>query len=1101
MKNALLALAIIVVSCSLAFVPLQKASAQELTVSGTVTGPEDSGIPGITIQVKGTNTGTVTNASGHYQISVPDNASLIFRGIGFETQEVAVNGRSTVNVTMTSSTAQLNELVVTALGLSREKKSLGYAQQEVSGDDITKTTESNVLNTLSGRVSGAQITRASGAVGSSSRIVLRGNNSFTSSQPLFIVDGTPVSNYTTEVGAYGSVDYGNAIADIDPNNIASVTVLKGANAAALYGSRAANGAIIITTKTGKGAKGIGVTYSGAITFERPYILPDMQNKYGQGHAGGEYVYQLYKEGGGTLSYPEYAAQNSFSYVDGLGGGVNDNVDESWGPRLNWVSPSGDSLKLPQYNSPIGADGKRIPTPWIAHPNNLRNFFQTGHTIDNNVALTYNTDNSSVRLSLTNQSQVGTVPNTDQTKNSIELSARYQLTSKLTATGRVNYVRTDNDNLPGNGYNSFNVMQSIGSWFGRQVDMNDLKANWKKEFDNGYPYNWNSAYHDNPYFNVYKNINQRTRDRVFGNVSVEYAFSNWAKLMGRIGTDFFIDKRKEMRGNKGNITLVGPGEWGGGQFTQFYRYLNETNADLMLNGQGNLSEDFSLSYTVGTHYRNHKYQSQSVGATQLTVPDFYTIANAKGPASTSMYLEELETNSIYGQASLGYKGWLYLGVTGRNDWSSTLPSNNWSYFYPSVNLSWVFTDALKIQNEVLSYGKFRASWAAVGNDTDPYQLKSSYIASATPFNGTTLYHLDRTLPPTNLKPEQVKSTELGLNLGFLNNRIGLDATYYDKVTTDQIMAVNISNATGFNAIQINAGEIESKGVELQLNADILRSQTGLNWNLKINWAKNINNVNKLYVDPNTNDTLESYNITSTWSVTVDAIPGQAFGAIRGKGFLRDSATGAIIVNSEGMPMFTNAPIILGNVNPDWVGGISNTFKYRNFTLSFLIDFRKGGDIFSVTDWFSSYTGVLQKTAINGQREHGIVVGENVLQDEKVVMEKDGKYVPNTIRVGAQDYWQHLYGGRESGIIDGSYIKFRELTLGYSLPSEITNRWGWLKGASIMLIGRNLALLYTDKSNDAHIDPESAMGSLNAGMGIEQYNIPANRSIGVRLNLSF
>ncbi len=457
--------------------------------------------------------------------------------------------------------------------------------------------------------------------------------------------------------------------------------------------------------------------------------------------------------------------------------------------------------------------------------------------------------------------------------------------------------------------------------------------------------------------------------------------------------------------------------------------------------------------------------------------------------------------MYGQASFGYKGWLFIDATGRNDWNSTLPSNNWSYFYPSLSLSWIFTQALKINTAALSYGKVRASWAAVGNATSAYQLLPTYTPLATPWNGITLYRVSTILPPLNLKPESVKSTEAGLDLRFLDDRIGLDFTYYDKVTTDQIMQVNLSTASGFNSILINAGEIENKGVELQLNAGILRAAGGLSWDMAINWAKNKNSVNKLYTDPKTGQKLESYNITNTWSTTVDAIPGQAFGAIRGKAFLRDSATHAILVNSKGLPRFTASPQIIGNVNPDWVGGISNAFKYGDFNLSFLVNFRKGGDIFSVTDWFSSYTGVLEKTAVAGIRENGLIVGKDVLKNQRAMKTVNGKLETNDIRVSAEDYFHSLYGGRESGIIDGSFIKLREIVFGYSLPNRVISRLGWLKGANLSLIARNVALLYTDKSNDAHIDPEAGMGAGNDGLGIEQYNIPSNRSFGLRLNLTF
>lgn len=1072
------------------------ATAQTRTITGRVTDKNGLPVEGASVQIKGSTVGTSANQQGDFTISAKTGDVLVVSALNFNAAEITVANQNALSVTLESKTEMMDEVIVTSMGITREKKALGYAIQEVSGANLSQTTEQNVLNSLSGKVSGVQITGSSGAVGASSRIVLRGNSSFGDNQPLFIVDGTPVSNYTTSVGANGSVDFGNAISEIDPNNIESVSVLKGANAAAIYGSRAANGVIIITTKTGKGKpKGIGLSYSGAVTFDKPYILPKMQNKYGQGSGGSEYDFKQTKPGD-YADYQQYAEEESFSYYDGNGNGVNDDVDESWGPRLDV------GLKLPQFNSPIGPDGNRIATPWISHPNNLKDFFRTGSTVDHNVAMTSNTDKSSIRLSLSNQTQKGAIPNTDQKRNTVDLNTSFKLTDKLVASAILTYVNTKSDNLPGDGYTTNNVMQSIGGWFGRQVDMQDLKANWNKEFENGYPYNWNSSYHDNPYFNANKNLNSRNKDRIFGNVSLSYEFSKWFKLLGRVGDDWSYDWRKRVTANKGNETLTGPGSWGGGDFRERKYYQNELTADVLLNGQGKISNDFSLSYMLGASYNDYKFQYSLLGADQLTVPDFYTIGNVKGSPVTDMITRHSRYNSAYGQASLGYKGWIFLDITARNDWNSTLPKGNWSYFYPSASLSWIFTDALNISSNTLSYGKLRASWAQVGKATDPYQTIGTYVAEASPFDGVTLYHNYRTIPPANLKPESVKSTEFGLDLGLFNNRLGLDITYYDKITTNQIMNVSLSGASGFNNTQINAGEIENKGVELQLRASILRSNTGLNWDMNVNWAKNKNTVNKLYTDPQTGQKLTSYPITSAWSTTVDAIPGEAFGVIRGTGFLRDPETNAIIVNSIGLPRFTSSPKILGNINPDWVGGINNSFSYKNFNLSFLVDFRMGGDIFSVTDWFGAYAGVLEKTAVGDLRENGVIMGQNVQQGDKVVkMGADGKYVPNDIRVGAADYFQTLYSGRETAIINGSYIKFRELVLGYTFPSRLMDKLGWIKGANISLVGRNLALLYTHKSNTAHIDPETGMGADNLGLGIEQYQIPSSRSVGLRLNLNF
>ena len=1081
----------------------------DIEISGIITSKDDgSPLPGASVLVKGSsNNGTTTDADGKYRLNVPENSTLVVSFIGFTSQEVQVNGRKNLDITLVSDLKQLNEVVVTALGMTRQKKSLGYSIQEVKGNDLVQSNEQNVLNSLSGKVAGVQITSASGAVGSGSRIVLRGNNSFGNNQPLFVVDGVPVSNFSTDLGSGGSVDYGSAISEIDPNNIASMSVLKGANAAALYGYQAANGVILITTKNGKGSGNkMSVSYSGGFSTEKPYILPKYQNQYGQGKYGEEYMWKQYQSGAITLgdigadeslspvNYQDWAQQVGFSYKDGLGNGVNDGVDESWGPRLD------AGLNIPQYNSPLDANGNRTATPWISHPNNVKDFFRTGYTIDNSLAVTNSTENGDTRLAFSNQKQVGTIPNTDQKRYTIQLNTTQQLTKRLKTNALINYVRTENDNLVGQGYNSNNPMQSIGGWFGRQVDMKDLKANYEKTFANGMPYNWNNNFHDNPYFNVYNSTHGRKKDRMYGNVSATYKFHDWLTAMVRVGQDWSSERRNEITYNKSNSTLTSMADktWGGGKFKEWQYSLSEFNADLILTGGGNIGKDFSLNYTAGANYRNNQQINSSLGADQLTVPNLFTISNTKGSPVTSMKTTMLRSNSIFGQASFGYKESLYLDLTARNDWNSTLPSDNWSYFYPSASASWVFTNMLDINPNILRFGKLRASWASVGNGGSPYLLQAPYIANAAGFNGTTLYSISSTLPPLNLKPEKANSTEIGTELQFLNGRLGLDATYYNKVTTNQIMQVNISNSTGFEKLQLNAGEIENKGVELQLNLGIIRKPEGFNWDMNVNWAKNSSKVNKLYEDPVTKQKLEAYTITSAWSLTVDAIPGQAYGVMRGNAFLRDEATNAIIIGSDGLPKYTSSPKVVGNVMPDWVGGITNSFSYKNLRMSFLLDMRKGGDVFSVTQWFGLQSGVLEPTVAGGIRENGLIVGQDVLKGEKVMLENGEA---NNIRVGARDYFQSLWGGKETAIIDGSFIKLRQIELGYTLPASLTNKVTWLKGAGLSVFAHNVALLYTHKSNVAHIDPETGFGVGNDGLGIEQYQIPSNRSVGVKLNVKF
>lgn len=673
-----------------------------------------------------------------------------------------------------------------------------------------------------------------------------------------------------------------------------------------------------------------------------------------------------------------------------------------------------------------------------------------------------------------------------------------MTDKFTTEALLNYVRTDNGNLIGQGYNSYNPMNSLGSWFGRQVDVKDLKAHAGETMANGAPYNWISLYHDNPYETVNDIFNQnRTKDRLFGYVSAGYAFNPWVNALFRVGNDWSYENRQETASNRQIDTFL---EGKNGSFRQREYYRNELNVDFLLTGNGFLSQDFSLSYTAGANLRDNKEKLTMIYAEDLVVPGINNISNVNGNPQASNTLNHLRSNSVFGQTSIGFKEQLYLDLSARNDWNSTLPSDNRSYFYPSASLSWIFTESLNLKDSFLSFGKLRGGWAQVGNATSPYQTLGNYLAVTPSFGGAPLFRLDSQLPPLNLKPEKVTSTEIGLELGAFRNRLRFDATWYDKVTTNQIMGISLSKFTGASSLLINAGEIQNKGLEVHLGGTVIKGDdNGFSWDIDANWAKNTNRVNKLYTDPVTGQELANYPITSAWGVNISAVPGESFGVIRGAAYKRDD-NGNVVVNSVGMPTFVGQQEI-GNITPDWVGGITNTFSYKNFSLGFLIDMRKGGDFYSVTDMFSSYTGVLEHTAAGTIRENGVVVGQDVLKGYTVV-KADG--TPNDIVVDADRFFQgvsYAGGGTEYSIIDGSYIKLRNVNISYKLPNSLTNRYSWLKGAGVSVFANNLALLYTHKSNKAGIDPETGFGVGNDGIGIEQYQIPSNRSIGLKLNVAF
>ena len=1071
------------------FVGINFLQAQTVQITGIVTSAEDGlPVPGASVQVKGTTIGVATNVQGSYTLVVPQSATTLeFGFIGFKTQEVLIAGRTTINIVLELDAIALEEIVVTSLGISREKKSLGYAVQEVKGDDLAKAKEMNIVNSLSGKIAGVQITNSSGAVGSSSRIVIRGNNSFANNQPLWVVDGVPISNASSEVSQWGAQDFGNAAMDIDPENVESISVLKGANAAALWGSRGANGVVLITTKSGRGEKkGIGVSYSFGLNVDQPYVFVNYQNQYGQGYGGDEYYYLMTGAKANGYSYQEFAgggfsSSYGFSYYNGFGGGVWDHMDESWGPRLDI------GLLLPQFDSPLSDPNDpstRIATPWISQPNNIKDFFELGLTWDNNFTVTSNHEKGDVRLSLSSQSVKGTIPNTDLKKYTMALNATQNLSSRLTANTIVTYVKNFSENLPGQGYDVNNPMQSLGGWFGRQVNMQSLKDNWQTFNIFGNPYNWNTNYHNNPYWTTGYNTTERDRDRIFGNVNLSYKLTDWLSVMGRVGTDWYQESRKHV---EYNLSLDYPN----GYFWQNLRSDSELNADLFLNVNKDFA-DITLNGMVGGNFRQRNYKFMQHIADELTVPNLFTIGNVSGNPRATMYDEKLESNSVFGQASIGWKRTVYLDLTARNDWSSTLPADSWSYFYPSATFSLILSELLQSANsrpDFLSFAKIRGGWAQVGNDTAPYALNATYSAN-TPFNGISQFFTNRTLPPVGLMPEKTTSFEFGIEFMLFQDRIGFDITYYDMITTNQILAVQVSNATGYNSMLINAGEIENKGIEVQFNSKILESKEGLNWNLIVNWAKNNNQVNELYEDPQTGQKLEAYQITSSWGgVTIEARPGRPYGVIRGNAPLRDD-NGNIIVGANGVPLRTAAPIEIGNITPDWTGGIRNTFFYKGASLSFLVDVRMGGDVYSVSDWFGAYAGLTEETAINGIREHGLVV--------KGVKENGD---PNDIVIPATSYFGAYWGREEYGIIDGSYIKFRELVIGYDIPKSFLSRAGFIQGANISLVGRNLAILYRHPSNDAGIDPETGFGVTNTGLGLEQFQLPTARTLGFKVNLTF
>ncbi len=1050
------------------------AFSQNRTVSGTVTSSETGEkMQAVTISVKGTSVGTITDQDGKYTLSVPATGTLVASFIGMKTIEIPLTNAAVYDFVLQSESLGIEEVVVTALGIAREKKTLGYSVQDVNNEQLADVKPINAVNALSGKVAGVQITNATGAVGGASRIVIRGESSFTNSQPLWVVDGTPFINFDSDKGPMDGADFGNGALDIDPSNIESISVLKGANAAALYGSRGANGVIVVTTKRGSKSKGFGVEVSSSLTLDVLPYLPYYQNEYGGGANGSEYYWNKYNADNKTnLSYQEYALLRGYKYVDGRNG-VNDGTPSSWGPRLDI------GLMLPQFDSPV-VNGERVATPWVSHPNNVRDFYETGITADNSVSFSKAGEIGSFRAYFNDNRVKGTLPNTDYRKNTIGFNSDLKLHERLTLVSNINYVINASDNLPGQGYygDAPNNPQSGVTFMPRQVDIKPLKENWNTIMPSGMPYNFGVGETPNPYLQA-RNTNARERNRLYGNISLDLKLTDWLKLRGRAGTDYYYENRKSI-----SLALTfraTDGSGLNGQFTESNIMGMETNYDLLAIFDKEFG-DFRIDGTLGGNQMNARTDSKTISASDLVTPDLFTIGNARGVQGVSQFESEKQTQSLFGSVNVSYKDYLFLSVTGRNDWSSTLPKNEWSYFYPSFSLGFVFTDAFNITSDILSYGKIRGSWAKVGRDTSPYMLQPTFNPIGGLWEGNGVYSLPGTLPNSLLKPETSLSSEIGVELNFFKNRLGFDISYYDVKNQDQIINVAVSSASGYNAVTINAGEIQNSGIEVIMKLTPVQTKN-FSWDMNVNYAKNKNRVNELYGD------LETYRISEMWASSVEARPGQPFGTIIGNAMRRD-ANGNLLVTNAGRILRDNNKEV-GNVTPDWVGGMTNTFRYKNLSLRVLTDAKIGGDFVAGTIRWGGSGGALKFTAEDKIREEGRVWD---------ALKPDGSV--NTTRISGAEWVSDWARTVENWVMDGSYIKLREVSLSYTIPQrKMGNVGNYINSIRLSAIGRNLAILYHSPENKFGIDPEVSSGNSLVGLGYEQMTVPVSRNIGGRITFSF
>jgi TonB-linked SusC/RagA family outer membrane protein len=1012
-------------------------------------------LAGVQVTVRGTSLAVTTAADGRFQIgNVPAGRQVISATlIGYATSEqtVTISPGAPVlaNFTLTQEALQLEELVVTALGIERDARSVTTATQQIGGSQLTEVRNSNLVAALSGKLTGTHIIN-SNTPGGSSRIVIRGVTSLTgNNQPLFVVDGTPVSNassgWSQGNSGYNLIDYGNAISDLNPDDIESLTVLKGPNAAALYGSRAANGAIIITTRKGRGAGSGQIEVSSQVTFSTPLRLPEYQNLYGQG-SGGQY-----------------------NYVDGKGNGVFDDNDESWGPRLD------AGLKRVQFFS----NGDSVP--WVSNPNNVRDFFQAGRKVDTKASFAASSEYSNVRLSIGRTDEDSHYPGFNQERTNLSIVGGTTFSDRLKASASVQYTGTETRNRVAQGYGAHNVMWQF-LWFGRQVDTRLLKERQYNE--DGSQFNWNSNWNNNPYWTALVNRNEDERDRFLGTLSFDYQFTPWLTGLLRTGTDWSREQRRElyMAGTIGRNDVGANGAFGEANI-----YRQETNTDFILTGSWRDLGDFSLTTHFGAGRRDNNYHDNGLYISELVVPNLFTRANsAVDIPGLSDYRSRQRVNRVYGEAVLGYRNYLTLQLTGSNDWSSTLPAEHNSYFYPAISTGLILTDAFPgLRNNLLSHAKLRAGWAEVGNDAPPYQLVDPY-GSDVPFQGAPRLSASNTLRNANLKPERTASWEIGTELGFLDDRLTLEVDYSQKATTNQIMAVEISPMTGFSSRYVNAGKVSSRSLEVGVNAIPVQLDNGFRWQVGAGFSRERGIVDELYGD------LPSVVLGTYYNVSVEGRLGERLGNMYGRKYVRDGE-GKIVVGSNGVPLNNaNNPVeLLGNYNPDWTGHLRNLLSYRGLDLGFLFHMRQGGVIYSQTANFGRRSGVLIESLVG--REDGADQKDYVVPGVRIV---DGKSVPNDVPVTAFAYHRGITGTSpiaEEFTYDASFIKLRELSLSYDLPRTFTQRMR-LNGVRLALVGSNLWL----KTDVPHIDPETAFSAGNV-QGFEYGQIPSPRTFGFNISI--
>lgn len=999
-------------------------------VNGTVTDEDGAPLIGVNVLAQGTSIGTVTDLDGNYTLSFPDAVTeMQFSYTGYATQSVAIGGRTQIDVTLQFGAA-LDEVVVTAIGISREKKALSYSISEIGADEISTVRDHNPLNSLVGKVAGVNITQGTGGPGSGSRIVIRGNNSITSNnQPLIVVDGMPIDASGSNSGGsvYNSNVTGGGITDINPDDIESISVLKGPNAAALYGSRASNGVLLITTKKGTARQGIGVSINSNITWDNPMFLPDYQNEYGQG-----------------------TAQNVPATVTDLKSSTG-----SWGPRLDG-------------SSQLYYTGET--RPYTAQSDNVSDFFRSAPKLINTLALEGGSKDFNARFSYTNNQTQSILPNSDLNSHNFTLRTFMNLSPRISLDAKATYFTQELNNKVSQG--SEGVLAYL-YYMPRNVAIDDLK-NYQNPEESLSSVSF-SALGANPYWMLNHDRNFNRRERLLSFAKLTYEFTDWLSAFVRVGTDV-----ANVQGE--GITQPGHHFTPQGALSASNSRNTETNADFLFMVNKDVGSKLNISVNLGGNASYRTGEGVRFTSSDFKVPTRPILANTVENDPFYTPLTEKKVNSFYGSASIAYDNFLYLDITGRNDWSSTLPESNRSYFYPSFGLSMLLDRFIDPNGSLFDMVKLRGNYAEVGNDTDPYQLETLYFIAQNGYLGRTTLSRSSVRMNDDLRPESINSLEFGLEFRMLRNRLFFDFSWYNIESTDLIYDVPVPAATGFSRFRENIGKVTNTGIEFLIGGSPVRGPN-FNWEMTFNFAANENQLEELIED------LESHtlNTTNSGNVAIQATVGGGYGDIFGTTW-RTNDAGQIVVNSNGIPLASTERVLLGNAQPDWIGGLSNTFSYKNLMLRFLIDARIGGQIYSATNASLDGSGVSVESL--QYRDGGLVF-------DGVVEQEDGTFIANTTEITAQQYWGAYSGIGANYVFNQDNIRLREFVLGYTIPaSSLTG--SFLQSATISLIGRNLFFLSKDIP---HVDPEATLGTGNSGMGILSNNLPTLRSIGFNVSLKF